>query len=184
MQPSSSLPEHQLQPSSPFCCNYRDGKYFLHRLTRKLGSTATSTVIRRLLPFTNYISGVENETQRALLGHTNGNILMRSSSAAAMLTMVAAGTIVRFPPVVPKVLDVQRILRYNSFLYCIVCTDKWYERSHWWPLLSLLSWCNVFKSIPWWLLLTQFDFFYIRYSPEISGQIKIRHNVFQCGMLP
>ena len=81
------------------CCNHRDGEYFLHRITRKLGSTATSTVITRLLPLTNYISGAENETQPALLGHTNGNIEMRSPSAAAMLTMVAAATIVRFPPV-------------------------------------------------------------------------------------
>ena len=42
----------------------------------------------------------KNEIQRALLGHTNGNIEMRSPSAAAMLTMVAAATIVRFPPVI------------------------------------------------------------------------------------
>ena len=82
------------------CCNHRDGEYFLHRTTRKLGSTATSSVITRLLPLTNYISGAENETQRALLCHTNGNIEMRSPSAAAMLTMVAAATIVRFPPVI------------------------------------------------------------------------------------
>ena len=82
------------------CCNHRDGEYFLHRITRKLGSTATKTVITRLLPLTNYISGTENETQRALLGHTNGNVEMHSPSAAAMLTMVAAATIVRFPPVV------------------------------------------------------------------------------------
>ena len=77
------------------CCNHRDGEY---RITRKLGSTATSTVITRLLSLTNFISVTENETQRALLGHTNGNIEMRSPSAAAMLTMVAAATIVRFPP--------------------------------------------------------------------------------------
>ena len=81
------------------CCNHRDGEYFLHWIARKLGSTATSTVITRLLPLTNYISDAENETQRALLGHTNGNNEMRSPSAAAMLTMVAAATIVRFPPV-------------------------------------------------------------------------------------
>ena len=72
------------------CCNHRDGEYFLHRITRKLGSTATSTVITRLLPLTNYISGAENETQRALLGHTNGKIEMHSPSTAAMLTMVAS----------------------------------------------------------------------------------------------
>ena len=81
------------------CCNHRDGEYFLHRITRKQGSTATSTVITRFLPLTNYISGAENATQRALLGHTNGNIEMRSPSAAAMLTMVAAATIMRFTPV-------------------------------------------------------------------------------------
>ena len=81
------------------CCNHGDREYFQYRITRKLGSTATSTVITRLLPLTNYISGTENETQRALLGHTNGNIEMRSPSAAAMLTVVAAATIVRFPPV-------------------------------------------------------------------------------------
>ena len=85
--------------SSKQSCNPRDGEYFLHRISRKLGSTATSTVITRLLPLTNYISGTENETQRALLGHTKGNIEMRSPSAAAMLTIVAAATIVRFPPV-------------------------------------------------------------------------------------
>ena len=81
------------------CCNHRDGEYFLHRITRKLGSIATSTVIAGLLPLMDYISGAENETPRALSGHTNGNIEMRSPSAAAMLTMVAAATIVRFPPV-------------------------------------------------------------------------------------
>ena len=79
------------------CCNHRDGEYFLHRITRKLGSTATSTVITRLLPLIKYISGAENETQRALLRQPNGNIEMRSPSAAAMLTMVAVATIVRFP---------------------------------------------------------------------------------------
>ena len=84
------------------CCNHRDGEYFLHRITRKLLSTATSTLITRLLPLTNYIAGTENETQRVLLGHTNGNIEMRSPSAAAMLTMVAVATIVRFPPVICK----------------------------------------------------------------------------------
>ena len=99
VQPLSSLPEHQLQTIVTICCNHRDGEYFLHWITRKLGSTATSTVITRLLPLTNYISDAENETQRALLGHTNGNIEMHSPPAAAMLTMVAAATIVQFPPV-------------------------------------------------------------------------------------
>ena len=78
------------------CCNHRDGEYFLHRISRKLRSTATSTVITRLLPL---IYPHRKWTQLALLGHTDGNIEMRSPSAAAMLTMVAAATIVRFPPV-------------------------------------------------------------------------------------
>ena len=102
---SSKLPCNPLHPPGTsvvtiviICCNHRDGEYVLYRITRKLWSTATSTVITKLLPSTNYISGAENETRRALLGHTNGNIEMRSPSAAAMLTMVAAATIVRFPP--------------------------------------------------------------------------------------
>ena len=82
-----------------FWCNHHDGEYFLHRITRKLGSTMTSTVITRLLPLTDYISGAENETLRALLRHTNGNIEGRSPSAVAMMMMVAAATIMRFPPV-------------------------------------------------------------------------------------
>ena len=66
-------------------------------------------MITKLLPLTNYISGTENEIQRALLGHTNGNIEMRSPSAAAMLTMVAAATIVRFPPLLTAALcDISR----------------------------------------------------------------------------
>ena len=91
-------PETSVATIVTICCNHRDGEYFLHRITRKLGSTATSTVITRLLPLTDYISVAENETLRALSGHTNGNIEMRSLSAAAMMPMVAAATIVRFPP--------------------------------------------------------------------------------------
>ena len=54
-------------------------------------------MIAGLLLLMDYISGAENETLRALSGHTNGNIEMRSPSAAAMMTMVAAATIVRSP---------------------------------------------------------------------------------------
>ena len=57
------------------CCNHRDGEYFLHGITRKLGSTATSTVIKRFLPLTYYISGAEYGTQRALLGPRGGGVL-------------------------------------------------------------------------------------------------------------
>ena len=49
------------------------------------------------VPLTGYISGVENYILRALSGHINGNNEMRSLSAAAMMTMVSAVTIVRFP---------------------------------------------------------------------------------------
>ena len=74
-------PEAPVATIVTICCNHRDGEYFLHRITRKLGSTATSTVIAWLLLLTDYISGAENETLRALSGHTNGNIEMRSPSA-------------------------------------------------------------------------------------------------------
>ena len=94
------LPGTSIATIVTICCNHRDGEYFLHRITRKLGPTATSTVITRLFSLTDYISGAENETLRALLGHTNCNIEMRSPSAVAMLTMGAAATIVRFPPVI------------------------------------------------------------------------------------
>ena len=56
-------------------------------------------MITGLLTLTDYIFGAENETLRALWVHTNRNIEMRSPSAAAMMTMVVAATIVRFPPV-------------------------------------------------------------------------------------
>ena len=59
-------------------------------------------MITRLHRLTDYIVGAENETQRALLGHTNGNIEMRSPSAAAMLTMVAAANHRAVPPSVDE----------------------------------------------------------------------------------
>ena len=78
-------------------------------------------MITRLIPLTNYIPGAENETQRALLGHTNGNMEMCSPSAAAMLTMVAAATIVRFAPVHmshPHIL-VSALLFMNNIMFTI-----------------------------------------------------------------
>ena len=121
------------------CCNHRDGEYFQHRITRKLGSTATSTLITRLLPLTNYISGAENETQRALLGYTNGNIEMRSPSAAAMLTMVAAATIVRFPPVIWHFRCIKSLLKmmvqfkYVVYMIGIVLSSylNHYDKAYW-----------------------------------------------------
>ena len=101
---SSKLSCNPRHPSGNISCNHRHHllqpswrRIFSTPITKTLGSTATSTVITRLLTLTNYISGIENETQRALLGHTNGNNEMRSPSAAAIVTMVAAATIVRFP---------------------------------------------------------------------------------------
>ena len=108
------------------CCNHRDGEYFLHWITRKLGSTAASTVITRLLHLTNYISGAENETLRALLGHTKGNIKMHSPSAASMLTIVAAANIVRFPPV--KILEFE-MSRFSNKVRCKCNTVKQTERA-------------------------------------------------------
>ena len=57
----SCNPRHPSRPGTSvativtICCNHRDGEYFQHRITRKLGSTATSTLITRLLLLTNYI---------------------------------------------------------------------------------------------------------------------------------
>ena len=80
-------------------CNHRDGKYFLDRITRKLGSKMKSTVITRLRPLRYYLSIAVNETLWAILGHTNRNIEMSSPSPAVMVRMVAAAKIVRFLPV-------------------------------------------------------------------------------------
>ena len=44
--------------------------------------------------------GAENQTLQELLEYANGNIEMRSSSAMVMMTIVAAATIVPFPPVI------------------------------------------------------------------------------------
>ena len=84
---SSKLSCNPRHPSRNISCNHRPHllqpsrrRIFSTSNNQKQGSTATSTVITRLLPLTNYISGAENETQRALLGHTNGNTEMRSTS--------------------------------------------------------------------------------------------------------
>ena len=97
MSQSNFVPGTSVATIVTICCNHREDEYFLHRITRILGSTATSTVITGLLPLTDYISGAEKETLRALPGHTNENIEMRTPSAATMMAMVAATTIVRFP---------------------------------------------------------------------------------------
>ena len=57
------------------CCNHRDGEYFLHRITRKLGSTATPTVITGLLPLTDYIYLVQKMSDCGLCQATPTEIL-------------------------------------------------------------------------------------------------------------
>ena len=104
---SSKLSCNPRHPSRDISCNHRH--HLLQPLWRRIFSTSNNQKTRvdsdinsddKASSFDNNISGAENETQWALLGHTNGNIEMRSLSAVAMLTMVAAATIVRFPPVV------------------------------------------------------------------------------------
>ena len=101
---SSKLSCNPRHPSRNISCNHRH--HLLQPSWRRIFSTSNNQKTRvdsninsdyKASSLTNYISGAENETQRGLFGHTNGNIGMRSPSAAAMLTMVAAATIVRFP---------------------------------------------------------------------------------------
>ena len=126
------------------CCNHRDGEYFLHRINRKLGSTATSTVIAGLLPLTDYIAGAENETLRALSGHTNGNIEMCSP----MMTMVAAATIVRFPPVLSS--NCRTLSGYcanHNTLRTVVLCSVYYDMiqgRYWWHWAWLIMWFTLF----------------------------------------
>ena len=103
----SCNPRH---PSRNISCNHRH--HLLQPSWRRIFSTSKRQKSRvdsdinsdykaSSFPQTIY-PAQKNETQRALLGHTNRNIEMRSPSAAAMLTMVAAATIVRLPPSVLK----------------------------------------------------------------------------------
>ena len=105
---SSSKPScNPRHPSRNISCNHRH--HLLQPSWRRIFSTSNNQKTRvdsdinidyKASSFDKLYIWRRNETQRALLGHTNGNIEMRSPSAAAMLTMVAAATIVRFPPVV------------------------------------------------------------------------------------
>ena len=108
-------------------CNHRDNEYFLHRKNRKPRSTAISTVITRLLPLTDYMSGTENETRWALFGHTNGNIEMRSPSAAAMMTMIVwfpQGTDARDTLALTYQMGVWKVL---APCYCHSHFSKWHQ---------------------------------------------------------
>ena len=101
----SCNPHH---PSRNISCNHRH--HLLQPLWRQIFSTSNNQKTRadsdinsdyKASSFDG-LSGAENETMQALSGHTNGNIEMRSPSAAAMMKMVAAATIVRFPPVLGR----------------------------------------------------------------------------------
>ena len=101
---SSKLSCNPRHPSRNINCNHRHN--LLQPSWRRIFSTSNNQKTRvdsdinsdyKAYSFDKLYIRRRNETQRALLGHTNGNIEMRSPSA--MLTMVAAATIVRFPPV-------------------------------------------------------------------------------------
>ena len=87
----SCNPRH---PSRNISCNHRH--HLLQPSWRRIFSTSNNQKTRidshinggyKASSFDKlYIRRKKNETQRALLGHTNGNIEMRSPSAAAMLT--------------------------------------------------------------------------------------------------
>ena len=103
---SSSKLSCNLRPSRNISCNHRH--HLLQPSWGRIFSTSNNQKTRvdsdinsdyKASCFDKLYIRRKNETQRALLGHTNGNIEMRSPSAGAMLTMVAAATIVRFPPV-------------------------------------------------------------------------------------
>ena len=66
-----------------------------------------------------YIRGRKWDTA-GFVRHTNGNIEMRSPSAAAMLTMVAAATIVRFP----QWEDDDYFLLFFVVMYCTIYMAK------------------------------------------------------------
>ena len=104
---SSKLSCNPRHPSRNISCNHRH--HLLQPSWRRIFSTSNNQKSMvdseinsdyKASSFDKLYIRRKNEIQRALLGHTNGNIEMRSPSAAAMLTMVAAATIVRFPPVI------------------------------------------------------------------------------------
>ena len=106
---SSKLPCNPRLPSRNISCNHRHN--LLQPSWRRIFSTSNNQKTRvdsdinsdyKASSFDKLYIRRRKWAQRALLGHTNGNMKMRSPSAAAMLTMVAAATIVRFPPVISE----------------------------------------------------------------------------------
>ena len=104
---SSKLSCNPRHPSRNISCNHRH--HLLQPSWRRIFSTSNNQKTRvdsdinsdyKASSFDKqYIRRRKWDTAGSSLGHTNGNIEMCSPSAAAMLTMVAAATIVRFPPV-------------------------------------------------------------------------------------
>ena len=125
----SCNPRHRSRNTS---CNHRHHllqpswqRIFSSSNNQKTRVDSDIRVIAGLLLLMDCISGAENETLRALSGHTNGNIEMRSPSAAAMMTTVAAATIVRSPPPPPPCHEMRRPV------YILVVADD-----------QVLIWCR------------------------------------------
>ena len=107
MTSSSKLSCNLRHPSRSISCNRRH--HLLQPSWRRIFSTSNNqqtrvdSVINSDYTASSfdklYIRHRKSNTAGSV-GHTNGNIEMRSPSAAAMLTMVAAATIVRFTPVI------------------------------------------------------------------------------------
>ena len=104
---SSKLSCNPRHSSRNISCNHRH--HLLQPSWRRIFSTSNNQKTRADSAINSVYraSSFDGLYIRALLGHTNGNIEMRSPSAAAMLTMVAAATIVRFPPVIIKSMKCQ-----------------------------------------------------------------------------
>ena len=84
-------------------------------------------MITRLLPLTNYISGAENETQRALLGRTNGNEILKCAHRRPRpcWRWLQLQPIVRFPSVVlSSIMIVITIIMITIIMIMIVTQDK------------------------------------------------------------
>ena len=130
---SSKLSCNPRHPSRNISCNHRH--HLLQPSWRRIFSTSNNQKTRvdsdinsdyKASSFDKLYIRRRNETQRALLGHTNGNIEMRSPSAAAMLTMVAAATIVRFPPVIypTSILDLSPYVRVSEKVSAFIRTSR------------------------------------------------------------
>ena len=121
----SCNPRH---PSRNISCNHRH--HLLQPSKRRIFSTSNNQKTRvdidissdyRASSFDGLYIWCRNETLWALSlsGHTNGNIEMRSPSTASTMTMVAAATIVRFPPVL--ILNMHFLSFLDSGIMLLIC---------------------------------------------------------------